>query len=168
MGKRSKAELIEFILKISCANQSARQLARSRFDLNVPTEELIAETRISIDAATYFNDRETNSNFDYDIEAYQTVERNFTRLIHMGKYAEVMELSLKLMWDGSRQVECSDEGMMTEEIEACLTVVIEALAEGVVPAGDVITWCERMSLADRVGFICDEEVRALRERFAQS
>ena len=40
-----------------------------------------------------------------------------------------MELSLELMKQGSYQVEMSDEGLMTEDIEDCLNVVLKALEE---------------------------------------
>ena len=38
-----------------------------------------------------------------------------------------MELSLELMKQGSYQVEMSDEGLMTDDIEECLRVVVQAL-----------------------------------------
>lgn len=116
-----------------------RQTVRSRFDLDISTRELIADTRNAINAATDFDDRDLNSDFDYDFGAYQAAERNFRRLISIGKYAEVMELSVKLMREGSRQVECSDEGMMANEIKACLGVVIKALKKGIVPVAALIT-----------------------------
>lgn len=134
MGKRSKAELIKLIVEIARADSSVRQTVQSRSGLDISSRELIADTSNAIDAATDFDDRDLNSNFDYDFEAYQAVERNFARLISMGKHAEGMEFSVKLMREGSRQVECSDEGMMANEIEACLGVVIEALKKGIIPA----------------------------------
>ena len=38
-----------------------------------------------------------------------------------------MELALSLMKSGSEQVEMSDEGLMTADIEDCLRVVIKAV-----------------------------------------
>ena len=49
------------------------------------------------------------------------MKRNFGRLIHWPSGA-VWNL-LELMNRGSYQVEMSDEGMMTEDIEECLQVV---------------------------------------------
>jgi signal transduction histidine kinase len=167
LEKRSKAELIEFIVEITRADLSVRQRVQSRFGLEASSKMLIADTRNAISTATDFDDRDLNSNFEYDSDAYQAVQRNFARLINMGKHAEVMELSVELMRDGSRQVEGSDEGIMAHEIEACLGVVIKALMRGIVPASGVVAWCDQMVRSDRVGFICDEELRALRKRFAQ-
>ena len=97
LGKKRKTELIEFIVEIACGDQSVRQAAQSQFGLDISDSELIADTRHAIAAATAFSEREQNSNFDYDYEAYQVVERNFARLINKGKHAEVMELSVKLI-----------------------------------------------------------------------
>ena len=57
----------------------------------------------------------------------------------------------------------SDEGLMTEDIEAFLQVVITALESCDLPAADVIAWCDAMIARDRVGFVCDTELRSLQE-----
>jgi len=74
-------------------------------------------------------------------------------------------VSLKLMGEGSYQVDMSDEGLMTEEIEECLRVVIKALQKCDLSPDDVIAWCSEMAKKDRVGFICETELRALHDRF---
>jgi hypothetical protein len=79
-----------------------------------------------------------------------------------------MELSLELMRQGSYQVEMSDEGLMTQDIEECLSVVVKALKKGDLPANNVIAWCAEMSKKDRVGFIYDQELKALRNHFETS
>ena len=94
------------------------------------------------------------------------MERNFVHLIRIGKYADVMELALQLMSDGSLQAENSDEGLMTTEIQSCLSVLIKALDQGPVPAAHVVAWCDQMVRSDRIGCICDHELRALREKSA--
>ena len=77
----------------------------------------------------------------------------------------VGELSLELMDQGSYQVEMSDEGLMTDDIEACLRPVLKALHACDLPAAELIAWCAEMLKADRVGFICDQELRTLRQQF---
>ena len=62
----------------------------------------------------------------------------------MGHLREAMALSLGLMKQGSYQVEMSDEGLMTDDIEACLRVVINALKKSHLPPGDIIEWCVAM------------------------
>ena len=90
--------------------------------------------------ATDFDEREINRNFDYDYdyEAYAEVKQNLGRLIASGRLRPAMPLALELMNRGSYQVEMSDEGMMTEDIEECLSVVITALKKSDLPAADVL------------------------------
>ena len=108
--------------------------------------------------------RQLIADFDYDYQAYSTVNRNLTRLIELGHLREAMELSQELMSSGSYQVEVSDEGMMTEDIEECVQIVIKAIAKSDLPAADVTAWCAGMTLQGRVGFICDSELAALAKK----
>ena len=141
-----------------------RQLT-ARFDVATTSEELVAATRQAIADATDFDEREINRNFAYDYEAYSEVKRNLSRLIGSGQLRLAMELALELMKQGSYQVEMSDEGLMTEDIEDCLSVVIEALTKCDLPAAEVIAWCSAMLDSDRVGFIAHEPLQSLRDRF---
>ena len=161
LAKRTKAELVEVMMEFARADRGILRQLESRFKLEVPPKELVAATRQAIADATDFDEREINYNFDYDYDAYSAVKRNFRRLIDLGHPRTVMELSLELMDQGSYQVEVSDEGMMTEDIEECLQVVIKALKKCGLPADDVIAWCAGMLKKDRVGFICDQSLRAL-------
>jgi hypothetical protein len=68
------------------------------------------------------------------------------------------------MKQGSYQVEMSDEGLMTQDIEDCLDVVLKALAKSGLPANEVIAWCSAMLDNDRVGFIARESLQSLRDR----
>ena len=76
-----------------------------------------------------------------------------------------MPLALALMKRGSYQVEMSDEGMMTGEIEDGLKVVLEALKKCDLPAAEVIAWCSAMLESDRIGFIAREPLESLRTHF---
>jgi hypothetical protein len=55
-----------------------------------------------------------------------------------------MSLALDLMKRGSYQVEMGDEALMTEDIEDCLSVVLEALRKSDLAAAEVIAWCSAM------------------------
>ena len=123
-----------------------RQLAL-RFQVESPPEALVQETRQAIAEATEYDERQINYNFDYDYAAYQTVEKN------LGK--------LELMKSGSEQVEMSDEGLMTDDIEDCLRVVIKELKSSSLPVEAKTAWAKNMQRADRTGCICDEELGAL-------
>ncbi|MCA9122734.1 MAG: hypothetical protein H6822_15430 [Planctomycetaceae bacterium] len=161
LAKRKKSELIDVIVGIAKADRGIQRQLESRFGVETPPVELIAATRVAIADATDFDEREINYNFDYDDEAYGTVKRNLARLIELGHLREAMELAQEVMSEGSCQVEMSDEGLMTEDIEECLQVVITAVAKSDLPAAEVAAWCADMTKRDRIGVHCDSELAAL-------
>jgi hypothetical protein len=59
----------------------------------------------------------------------------------------------------------SDEGLMTEDIEGGLNVVLEALRKCDLPAAEVIAWCSAMLDADRIGVIAREPIESLQKHF---
>ena len=77
-----------------------------------------------------------------------------------------MELSLELMKQGSYQVEMSDEGLMTDDIEECLAGGHPSPQEERPAAGEMVAWCTAMTKSDRVGCIYDRELQALQRQFA--
>lgn len=164
LNARSKPELVSALLELAQADRGVLRQLTARFDVAAAPKELVAATRQAIADATDFDEREINSNFGYDYEAYNEVKRNLARLITSGQLRLAMELSLDLMKQGSRQVEMSDEGMMTDDIEECLSVVLKELKKCDLPANDVIAWCSAMLANDRVGFIARESLQSLRDR----
>jgi hypothetical protein len=112
--------------------------------LEAPPQELAAATRQAIADATDFDEREINRNFAYDYQAYREVKRGLGRLIDSGELRLAMELSLELMKQGSYQVEMSDEGSMTQDLEECLAVILKALKKCDLPASEVAAWCAEM------------------------
>ena len=125
---------------------------------------MVAATCQAIADATDFDERDINRNFAYDYEAYGEVKRNLGRLIDARQLRLAMQLALELMKQGSHQVEMSDEGLMTGEIEDGLSVVIAAVTTCDLPAADVLAWRSSMLDADRVGFIARKPLEALRRR----
>jgi hypothetical protein len=164
LNARSKADLVSVLLELAQADRGVLRQLTARFDVVAAPKELVAATRQAIADATDFDEREINSNFDYDYQAYEEVKRNLARLIASGNLREAMTLSLELMKQASRQVEMSDEGMMTDDIEECLGVVLKELKNCDLPANDVIAWCSAMLANDRVGFIAREPLQSLRDR----
>jgi hypothetical protein len=164
LTKRKKSELVDVLMELAQADRGVLRQLTARFDVTATPDELVAATRQAITDATAFDERDINRNFDYDYEAYGEVKRNLGRLITSGQLRLAMQLALDLMKRGSYQVEMSDEGLMTEDIEVCLSVVIEAVKECDLPAEDVLTWCSSMLDAARVGFIARKPLEALRRR----
>lgn len=165
---RKKAELVDVLVELAEADRGILRQLTARFEVTTPPDQLVAATRQGIADATAFDTRDINRNFAYDYQAYGEVKRNLGRLIASGQLRLAMELALELMKRGSYQVEMSDEGLMTEDIESCMNVVLEALAKCDLPADEVIAWCSAMLKNDRTGFIAEEPLQSLRSRFQAS
>jgi uncharacterized Zn finger protein len=164
LSRRRKAELVDTLLELAQADRGVLRQLTARFDVAAAPDELVAATQQAIADATAFDRRDINRNFAYDYEAYGEVKRNLGRLIGSGQLHLAMRLALELMKQGSYQVEMSDEGLMTQDIEDCLDVVLKALEKCDLPANEVIAWCSAMLDTDRVGFIAREPLQALRNR----
>ena len=165
LTRLTKSELVDVLFELAHADRGFLRQLTARLDLATAPDELAAATRQAIADATAFDVRDTNRNFSYDDQAYIAIKRNLSQLINSGQLQLTMQLALELMKLGSYQVEMSDEGMMTEDIETCLSVVIEALRKCDLPATDVIAWCSAMLDNDRIGFIAHESLKSLRENF---
>jgi hypothetical protein len=164
LSKRKKSELVDVLIELAQADRGVLRQLTARFDVATTPDELVAATRQAIADATAFDKRDINRNFAYDYEAYGEVKRNLGRLIASGQLRLAMQLGLDLMKRGSYQVEMSDEGLMTEDIESGLSVVIEAVTTSDLPAEEALAWCSAMLDADRMGFIAREPLEALRGR----
>ena len=165
LSRRRKAELVDTLLELAQADRGVLRQLTARFDVAAAPNELVAATHQAIADATAFDRRDINRNFAYDDEAYGEVKRNLGRLIGSGQLQPAMRLALELMKQGSYQVEMSDEGLMTQDIEDCLDVVLKALEKCDLPATEVIAWCSAMLDADRVGFIAEKSLQSLRNQF---
>jgi uncharacterized Zn finger protein len=164
LSRSKKAELVDTLLELAQADRGVLRQLTSRFDVAAAPNELVAATHQAIADATDFDERDINRNFAYDYEAYGEVKRNLGRLIDAGQLRQAMQLALELMKRGSYQVEMSDEGLMTQDIEGCLDGVLRALEKCELPAAEVIAWCSAMLDNDRVGFIARGPLQALRNR----
>jgi hypothetical protein len=161
LAKQTKAVLMDELIDLIKDDRRLERRLMQRFQITVPQEMLIQETRRAIADATDYDERESGYNFDYDYGAYDTVQKNFAALIKAGSLDTAMELALELMTSGSEQVESSDEGLMTNDIEECLRVVIKGLKKADLPKETIPIWARQMLDADRVQFICDEELGVL-------
>ena len=162
---QTKKELVDVLVEIAMEDRTVFRNLSTRFDVVSTPDELVSATRQAIADATDFDKRDVNHNFDYDLEAYGEVKRNLGRLIDLGALRVAMELSLELMKQGSYQVEMSDEGLMNEDIEDCLSVVLKSLKKCELPADELIAWCTAMLGNDRVEFIAKKEIESLSKRF---
>jgi hypothetical protein len=164
LARRKKAELVDVLLEFAQEDRGILRQLVARFDVVSAPAELVAATRQAIADATAFDERDINRNFAYDYQAYEAVKRGLGRLIASGQLRLALQLALELMKHGSYQVEMSDEGMMTEDIEDGLQVVLKALEKSDLPAAEIVAWCTAMLESDRVRFIARKPLESLRTR----
>ena len=120
LAKRRKDELIDILVELAKEDLAMLRRLAARFELETPPEELAAATRQAIADAIDFDERDINRNFVIDYQAYDGVKRNLGRLLELGRVAAGDGTLAGVDEQGSYQVEMSDEGMMTEDIEECL------------------------------------------------
>lgn len=160
LHQRTKAELVAMILAIAKGNADVTRELESQLNIEKPIDLLIHDVACAISVATDFDERMMNHNFDVDWQAYADVRKGLKQLIASGRLDDAKSLALQLMKEGSYQVECSDEGLMTEDICECLRPVIRAVQAA---GGNAATrWAKQMQAADRTGFICNKELAELR------
>ena len=157
LKKVKKADLVEMTLRAAKHNKETEWLLEKKFGLEKPVDLIVHDICVAIDRATKVNKWELNYNFSFDWDAYDAVRHGLSELIRKDAIAEAKRLALDLMRKGSYQIECSDEGLMQDQIEACLRVVIEAVKE----SPDTREWAQEMIRADCVGFVCERELTAL-------
>jgi hypothetical protein len=156
LHKRVKADLVAIIMTIAREHPGVARELIDQLNVKVPVELLVVDLASAIDRATDFDERFINTNFEVDWKAYDEVQKGFSHLVQAGRLEDAKSLALKLMEDGSRQVEYSDEGLMTDEICECLKPVIHAVCAA--GGSTAAKWAKEMQKADRVGFICDQEL----------
>lgn len=156
LSKCKKADLIDLLVEFSKQCLDVRRELEARLNVEKPVSLLVKDIEIEIGLATDFDERRMNYNFDYDHESYEAVEKGLKKLIEHGELEEAKRLSLELMKRGSYQVACSDEGLMSYEIEDCLKPVIKAVKR--TGGEQAKQWAAEMIRADEGGFICDSEL----------
>ena len=156
LRKRRKNDLVDILTKLCVDNVHVRWIVESALDLQKTVDLILHDLREAIELATKVDELRLNYNFTVDWDAYEEVKRLMEMLVSLDALDEVMEASIHLMEKASYQVECSDEGLMVEEIEECLQPVLLAV-ENRDPSVRA-SWAFQMQIADRVGFICSEKL----------
>ena len=163
LSKSTKADLVALVVELAQDDKKLERLLEARLKIEDPAADLKVVTMQAIEDATRVDHGRLNHNFDYDYAAYETIGRNFKRLIAAERWEDVMDLSVELLHKGSYQVECSDEGLMADDIQECLLPVIKAVRKSKLKVKHIFHWTSLMLAADRVGFICQNEILALQE-----
>ena len=159
LNRSRKADLVELTLRLAQETKRSQWMLEQQIKVNKPVDLLVHDIELAIDTATEVDELRLNYNFDYDWWAYGAVQYGLSQLIQKGHLKEAKSLALKLIRKGSHQMDCSDEGLMQEEIESCLQPVIAAVAESSADCG----WALEMIHQDSTGCICRRELTALAE-----
>ena len=157
LKKLKKVDLVEVTLRVAQEGKASEWMLEQEVGLDKPIDLLVHDIEAAIDIATKVDQQRLNYNFEYDWRAYGAIRRGLSQLIQKDRIEEAKLISLELMQKGSFQIECSDEGLMQEEIESCLRPVIAAVAE----SSDCREWALEMLHHDRIGFLCEQELTEL-------
>jgi hypothetical protein len=157
LKKLKKVDLVEIALRVVQQRKASEWTLEQKVGLDKPVDLLVHDIGAAIDIATKVDEQRLNYNFEYDWRAYEAIQRGLSQLIQKEKIEEAKALALKLMQKGSFQIECSDEGLMQEEIENCLRLVISAAADSSGGGG----WAREMLRCDGTGCICQRELAEL-------
>lgn len=157
LKKCKKAELVELALGVARQSKASEWKLEQEVGLEKPVSLLVHDIEIAIDIATQVDEKRLNYNFEFDQHAYEAIRHGLSQLIQRGEVEEAQAMALKLMEKGSFQIECSDEGLMQEEIEHCLQLVISAVADS---SGDS-QWAWEMLQRDRMGLLCERPLKEL-------
>ncbi len=128
LKKSKKAELAELALRIAREDKATEWLLEGELGLDKPVHLLVHDVELAMEIATRVDERRLNDNFQFDRRAYDAVRRGLSQLVQKQALEEAKSLALKLIGKGRWQIDCSDEGLMQEELEDCLRPVIGVVA----------------------------------------
>jgi len=152
LRKAPKETLVRLLLDWSENDVSAGWRIEGALQITKPIELLLHDLRRAIAIATQVDERKWNRDVPVDYAAYAEVRRLMGQMVSADAIAEAMEVAIEFMELASYQLECSDEGMMLEEIEEGLQPLLAALAD--YNSTQRALWAIQMQNADSVGSVC--------------
>ena len=135
LSQLGKEELAKIVFEQAKSNDDLWQELLERLKIEPTADsvtELIAWARRAIDEAT--------SSRDWYGGDYEKVKELLNQLVDQGQADAVLELGRELNRRGERQVEMSDEGLMSDDIGECLVIVFDALAKSSLSPVEQMTW----------------------------
>lgn len=91
LAKLSQDDLVEIVIECVERDGATKRDLLTRFQVELSTRGLFEETQLAISDATDFDERQINHNLDYDYAAYETIQRNFNRLVIEKRFDEAMQ-----------------------------------------------------------------------------
>jgi hypothetical protein len=154
LKKLKKTDLVEVTLRVAQESKPCEWKLEQELLLDKPISLLVHDIEFAIDIATKVDKRRLNHNFAYDWRAYEAVRRGLSQLVQIDGIEEAKALAVKLIEKGSYQIDCSDEGLMQDQIENCLRRVIAAVAG----TSGGREWALEMLRHDSSGCLCEQEL----------
>lgn len=152
LRRMRKETLVQLLMDWSENDIAVRWRIEAALQITKPIELLLYDLRRAIALATQVDDTRWNRDAPVNYEAYAEVRRLMGQLLSAGAIAEAMEIATEFMELASHQLECSDEGIMLEEIEEGLQPLLAALEDQNSPQR--ARWAAQMQRADSVGSVC--------------
>lgn len=101
LGKRTKAELIEIVMKVAKSHAAVARELEDQLGIEKPVDLLVADVSSAIDRATDFDEREINHNLDVDWQAYANARKGLQKLVDLGHLDDAMSLGVgpvRVIW----------------------------------------------------------------------
>lgn len=152
LRRTRKETLVQLLMDWSAKDIVVCWRIEAALQITKPLELLLYDLRRAIALATQTDDTRLNRDVPVDYEAYAEIRRLMGQLVSAGFVAEAMEVAIEFMDLASYQLECSDQGLMQEEIEEGLQPLLAALEDDNSPRR--AQWAAQMQHADRVGSVC--------------
>jgi len=152
LRRTRKETLVQLLMDWSAKDIAVCWRIEAALQITKPLELLLYDLRRAIALATQTDDTRLNRDVPDDYEAYAEIRRLMGQLVSAGFVAEAMEVAIEFMDLASYQLECSDQGLMQEEIEEGLQPLLAALEDDNSPRR--AQWAAQMQHADRVGSVC--------------
>ncbi|MFM8475641.1 MAG: hypothetical protein ACKOEO_07555 [Planctomycetaceae bacterium] len=152
LRRTRKETLVQLLMDWSAKDIAVCWRIEAALQITKPLELLLYDLRRAIALATQTADTRLNRDVPVDYEAYAEIRRLMGQLVSAGFVAEAMEVAIEFMDLASYQLECSDQGLMQEEIEEGLQPLLAALEDDNSPRR--AQWAAQMQHADRVGSVC--------------
>ncbi len=96
LGRRRKDDLVDALVTLAEQSPVFWRAVALKCDLPLDVPAQVAASRRAIYDATPYDEKRINSNFQYDCEAYEFEAISFQKLLKLGQWLTLMELSIEL------------------------------------------------------------------------
>jgi len=100
-----KDSLIRILTKLCDENIHSRWIIEAESGMMKPVELVLHDLREAIQLATHVDEKQMNSNFSVDWDAYAEVKRLMEMLVSLDAISEAMEIAIHFVRQASRQLE---------------------------------------------------------------